>query len=96
LHYKSAELQLLLGVFKEEFFMRFFLISAIFLFSTFASAQEKTGNDPDSVFKSFAAAYFMHDLKKMQSLTVYTENLKTLLGMPRLGVKKSWKQSVKI
>ena len=63
--------------------MRFLVLTVFFLLSLPLLAQKENGNDPDTVFKEFASAYFLQDFKKLESVSIYKDNLKTLMEMPR-------------
>ena len=63
-----------------------FLISAIFLSSTFA--QEKYPQTPDELFRAFANAFLARDLDTVKKLCVYTENLDLISQLPKFSKVK--------
>ena len=64
--------------------MRFLALFIYCSLIPLAVSQLKNENNPEFVFKSFAAAYFKQDIKKMKELTIFAENLKVLLEMPKV------------
>jgi hypothetical protein len=68
--------------------MRTAAVTIFFSLILTSASQLKNENSPDFIFKSFATAFLQQDIKKMKSLSIFTENLKILLQMPKLEKEK--------
>ncbi|NQZ56728.1 MAG: hypothetical protein HRT88_04565 [Lentisphaeraceae bacterium] len=64
-----------------------FLITALlmnFICGSLIAQETKKPIGPKQVFKAFVSAYFDHDLKTMQKVAYYDDEMKVLLEMPQL------------
>ena len=48
-----------------------------------ATSSSTVENSPDAVFKAFATAFFNQDLKRMKSLSIYSQNIEVLVKVPK-------------